>query len=177
MKNKRQLGVSSIEFSIGIIAFSALILFIFKIVYLVHLSSINDYAISQAIRASKKQSFSASSGLGTSEQIFIRTFRNSITQSAGKFPLTINPMEFHIKAIYLKDLSNLTNISSDLDGFCPDNTTNNTVICGYQHNSPLALYQISYKIPPILPILFDSSGTFYREAIVIQEYERDQFND
>nr|PMI52578.1 hypothetical protein BCU42_23595 [Vibrio splendidus]PMI77452.1 hypothetical protein BCU38_24115 [Vibrio splendidus] len=159
----RQRGVASIEFSLSFMAFFLMCAFLVELSFMSYTIAVSDYALSQAARESKVTFSTAKTGNGRYSHAFNRLLKKN--QSVwGAF---IDPSKFNFKIAFLRDLSQLRSF----DGSCF--STKN--ICGSAQNSPIAIYQITYDYQPLFSYFVPRSMSFTREAIVIQEFQREKF--
>lgn len=159
----RQRGVSSLEFSLSFMAFFLMCAFLVELSFMSYTIAVSDYALSQAARDTKVTFSTIKIGNGR----YRHAFNRSLKKYQSVFGSSIDPSMYSFKVAFLRDLSQL----KKFDGSCF--STNN--ICGSAQNSPIAIFQITYDYQPLFSYFVPRSISFTREAIVIQEFQREKF--
>lgn len=152
---KEQQGVASIEFSLTVIAFIFMVLFVAEIARLAYVSSVIDLAVSEAAKSAKNAPSSVDGG-------YRNRFEKGLTEQGGVL------WGFLTRA----DAVNVTIAYS--------RSVNSMIATGGSGNfykRPLARYKLAYRYQPMF---FPFPGQWadsllIREVIFVQEYERSQF--
>lgn len=171
INKKRQAGVVSIEFSVGFMAFWLMCMAWAEMSYMSYASAMGDLAISRASREVKVVEGSSPN--------YLAQFRHVIGQSTSLWGNVIDPNEFSVSVHYLRDLAALKGVKESCE---PDPSSDsdfqrkNKTCGGTATNKALAIYRLSYNYEPMFSYFITTNSLFVREVIVIQEYQRDQFN-
>ncbi|WP_117235025.1 TadE family protein [Vibrio maerlii] len=156
----KQKGVASIEFAIGFFAFWLMLIAWVEVSYMSYITSISDYAISEAARQAKKDTQSY-------QQVFHQVLSNSDSLWAG----LVDKNNFSASIKYVSDIAELSQVTEP----CLPKGGEALTTCGTEANSAIAIYYINYDYEGLFSYFFDGSTLFSREVIMVQEYERDQF--
>lgn len=154
-----QRGVASIEFVLGFMAFWLMCSVWVEMSYMSYVSSIGDLAISKASREAKKIT---DTNYAT---YFVEVIENDSLASR-----LVDAKNFTMSVQYLETFDDLT----DVDSACAEDD-DGVSECDDAVGKAIALYRISYNYDPIFSYFLDRTTLFSREMIVIQEYQRDQF--
>ena len=157
---KRQKGVVTIEFALGFFAFWLMIAAWAELSFMSYVSAVNDLAISEASRTAKKDN-----------QDYIDSFYEQLEASDSVWSGLVDKSKFRASVRYLGDMNELQQV----DDICLPGDGIQTVECGVPDNAAIAIYYISYDFDSIFSYFIDEATIFGREVIVVQEYERDQF--
>lgn len=161
-KSKKIQGVATIEFAIGFIFFWYMCAAWAEMGYMSYVSAMGDVAISRATQVAKK----------SEDTGFMAAFRSSLVDTDSIWASAINVDSFTVKITYLDSYKNLTEYT-DEDCSIPEDTT--AVECNSAEDHAIAVYHIDYDYQPLFNYFSSDSQLFSREAIVIQEYQRVQF--
>jgi tight adherence protein E len=153
-----QKGVASIEFALGFFAFWLLIAAWAEMSYISYVTAIGDLAIAEASRSAKK-----------GEEKYQEAFENVLTDSSNFWSKFVDTKDFVATVRYVEDLAALQSVP----GVC---TSPSGVCDSPETDKALAIYYISYNYDSIFGYFVQSSSVFAREIIVVQEYERSQFD-
>lgn len=151
-------GVASIEFSLTVILFIALVLFVAEIARMAYISSIIDLAVSEAAKESKNASASDNGGYDS-------RFQARITQQGGAiWGFLTRPDAVTMDITYADSITDMINTGGST---------------GNSRYKPLARYHLEYKYTPMFfPFPgFWVNNLLNREVIFVQEYERSKFMD
>lgn len=160
-----QKGTATIEFAMGFIFFWLMCAFWVEIAFLSYVSGLGDMAIAQASLHSKRLA-------STTE--FLGDFEKMLAQEDSVWASVIDPSQFRFSVRYLKSYDELSAVTEKC---APDEESDDISIeCGDAIDSSIAIYRVDYKAPHIFSYFFDTESMFTREAIVIQEYQRDEFS-
>ncbi len=129
--------------------------------YMSYISAINDFVITEAAREVK-----------TEQAGYLVAFRQEIEDHSGLWGSIIDPANFRLSINYVQSIADLEGLVNPCE--VPDGQ--NVAECGNEDNSAIAVYNISYDFSPIFTFFMDTETILSREVIVIQEYERDQFD-
>lgn len=132
--------------------------------FMSYVSAIGDLAISQAALHSKRIS---------STTDFLTDFKSTLEKSDSLWRYVVDSSDFTYSIRYIEDYDELVKVTESCE---PDTSKKeNSTTCGSADNAAIAIYHIGYNAPAIFSYFLDSDTLFSREAIVIQEYQRDQF--
>ncbi|MUH96071.1 pilus assembly protein [Aliivibrio fischeri] len=159
MRNKQN-GSASIEFVMGFMAFWFMCMAWVEMSYMSYISAINDLAISEVSRSAKK-----------GEERYLDIVDEVLYRDNSIWNTVISADNFRVSIQYLPTIEAL---ESEKKG-CPIPEGQRTRECGDEGNNALAIYRIDYDFHPIFSYVFSRSANFSREMIVVQEYERSQF--
>lgn len=159
-----QKGVVTIEFALGFFAFWLLIAAWTEMSYIAYVTSIGDLAVSEASRLAKKDT-----------ENYITVFKDELNNSDAFWSKFVNSENFTVSVRYVKDLDELKAVTE----VCipdPDDSSQTITCGGGEEDKAIAIYYVSYHYDSIFGYFDDEGGSvFAREIIVVQEYERDQF--
>ncbi len=164
-RRKQQTGVASIEFAIGFFAFWLMCMAWVEMSYLSYVSAIGDLAISQAALHGKR--------LDDSTQ-FLADFKSVLTKSNSLWKYVADADDFTYSIRYVSSYDDLSNVTATCEP--SDDSDSNSTECGNASGAAIAIYHISYNAPTIFNYFLDDDTLFSREAIVIQEYQRSDFD-
>lgn len=156
----KQRGVASIEFAIGFFAFWLMCMAWVEMSYMSYISAINDLAISEISRAAKKDS-----------KDYMEVVQTVLHREGSIWHQVINGDNFQFTIQYIKDVDELKNTTDQ----CQIAIGEKSKQCGDEQNASIAIYRLDYLFTPIFSYFFTSNGLMSREMIVVQEYERSQF--
>jgi tight adherence protein E len=152
-----QAGVATIEFSLTIILFLFMVLFVAEISRMAYISSVIDLAISEAAKDAKNAPAGAAG--------YNARFNARLNQRGGSlWGFLTNKGAVLVDITYSDSLAQMI-------------ATGGTA--GNARNKPLARYHVNYKYQPMF-VPFPNSlaySLFDREVIFVQEYERSKFMD
>ncbi|AYM91957.1 pilus assembly protein [Serratia sp. 3ACOL1] len=154
-KNNR--GVASIEFSLTVILFIFMVMFVAEIARMAYISSVLDLAISEGAKDAKNYSSASGNDYQT-------RFRQRMTEQGGTlWGFLAEKDMLAINVSYASSIAEMIYSGGGVSG----------------RNKPLARYFVRYRYQPIffpVPDVWKES-TFIREVIFVQEYERSEFMD
>ncbi len=156
----RQRGVASIEFAVGFFAFWLMCMAWVEISYMSYVSAINDLAISEISRTAKKGS-----------DRYMDTVQDVLHREGSIWNNVIDGDNFQVTIHYVKDIDELKNVTDQ----CQITDYQMSKQCGDEEHASLAIYRINYAFTPIFSYFLGLQGLMSREMIVVQEYERSQF--
>ncbi|MGY3570028.1 TadE/TadG family type IV pilus assembly protein [Vibrio paucivorans] len=157
---RKQKGLATIEFVMGFMAFWLMCMAWVEMSYLSYVSAIGDLSVSEAARQAKK-----------SEQNYQQVFHNTIHDSDSLWTSLVSESNFRLSVQFLKDIEAL----KAYEEACEGDEDQPVVACGEPFQSAIAIYRVQYDFSPIFTYFLDTSSLLTREVIVIQEYERDEF--
>ncbi len=157
---QKQRGVVAIEFAIGFFSFWLMCVAWIEMSYMSYISAISDLAIAEAARSAKVE-----------QTDYLTTFNQVIRSSTSLWGGFVDERNFSYSVQYLSSIDDLVDYTAN----CIPQEGNSSVECGSVNNSAIAIYRISYDFHSIFSFFMDQTTVFSREAIVIQEYERDKF--
>lgn len=167
MKSRKRkiAGVVSIEFALGFMAFWTMLMGWVEANYISYISSLSDYAIAEASRTAKKEGSD-----------YLDVFKRVLKEDDGDVFWTklVDKDKFKIRVSYVDDLSTLEMTVAE----CQAPTAASAVVeaeCGNETQQAMAIYYITYDYDGIFTFLTDGNTVFAREVIVVQEYQRSQF--
>lgn len=152
---KAQQGVATIEFSLTIIVFIFMVLFVAETARLAYVSSVIDLAVSEAAKEAKNAPSSLNGG-------YRSRFEKRLTEQGGAlwgFLTRADAVDVTIAFAQSIDSMTATGGSSNFT------------------KQPLARYKLAYRYHPMFfpfPGLW-ASNLLTREVIFVQEYERSRF--
>lgn len=156
LKNKD--GVASIEFSLTVILFLFMIMFVAEIARMAYISSVLDLAISEGAKDAKNHA----SLTGNDYQ---QRFTQRLTEDGGTLWAFVAKKDMlNIQVTFASSISEMyTSGGGESNG----------------RNKPLARYFVNYHYQPMFFPVPDAwkGSTFSREVIFVQEYERSEFMD
>ena len=159
MTKSKQGGVVTIEFALGFFAFWLMIAAWAEMSYISYISSIGDLAIAQASRQAKKDTSN-----------YDTVFQNVINEDDQIWSNLVDISQFDMTVEFVDSLTDLETIVTACE---PDEDANS---CGApETGSAIAIYRISYDYDSVFGYFLDETTVFSREVIVVQEYQRDQF--
>jgi len=158
---KTQKGVVTIEFALGFFAFWLMLAAWAELSFMSYVSAVNDLAISEASRSAKKDT-----------QDYIDSFYAQLEDSDSVWSGLVDKSKFRASVRYVSDMDALQLVNAT----CLPTEGQQTGECGVADNAAIAIYYISYDFNSIFGYFIDEETIFGREVIVVQEYERDQFN-
>ncbi len=157
---KRNNGVVTIEFALGFGFFWMMVVAWVEISMMSYISAISDLAISDASRQAKKETDS-----------YISAFYQVLNESDSIWKNLVDEENFSASVRYINTLDDLVAVA-DVCAVAEGSQTNT---CGTESNAAIAIYSISYNYHTVFTLFLDTESIFSREVIVVQEYERDQF--
>ncbi|NLS13074.1 pilus assembly protein [Vibrio sp. SM6] len=160
-KRSRQSGVISIEFALGFFLFWLMVMAWAELSYMSYVSAVNDVAIAEASRSAKK---------GT--QAYMDAFERQLKKDDSFWGGFMDKNQFRASVRYVQDINALTQVQT----ICLPPQGEQMAECGVAQNSAIAIYYVGYQFDSIFDYFIDTKEVFGREVIVVQEYERDQFN-
>lgn len=163
VRTKKQRGIVSVEFAIGFFSFWLMVGVWVEASYISYVSALGDYAVSEASRAAKKDT-----------ETYVDTFKATLSRSDSAWSHIVSADNFRASVTYVKDLDSLYNLTATNNCVPPEGSQ--TATCGDAENlSALAVYYVDYQVDSYFSYLFNSNSLFAREVIVVQEYERENF--
>ncbi|MGX9418277.1 pilus assembly protein [Vibrio sp. WJH972] len=163
LRHKKQSGVSTIEFAIGFIFFWYMCAAWLEMSFLSYISSVGDLAISRASQVAKKNEGDSSD--------FLSLFNGVLQQEGSLWGYVADSNNFRVSIRYLETFDAL----ATYDGICEPISGATTVECGTPEGAAIALYRFDYSYSPIFSTFLADENLFSREMIVIQEYQRSEF--
>jgi len=160
MKRSFVRGSVTIEFAMGFMLFWLMVVAWVEISMMSYVSAVSDLAIAEASRAAKKET-----------EAYVTAFYQVLNNSNSIWKDVVNKDGFTASVQYVGSIDDLTNIAD----VCVPDAGQQTVTCGVESGSSIAIYHISYDFKTIFTFFLDTDSVFSREVIVVQEYERDQF--
>ncbi|QIL85347.1 pilus assembly protein [Vibrio sp. HDW18] len=158
--SKKQSGVATIEFVGGFFAFWLMCMAWVEMSFLSYVSSLGDLAIASAARETKKVD-------GTYYQA---QFKTILEQQDSLWSYIVSADKFQYSIQYVKKLDDLHNYDQKCLGEDGDQLN-----CNDPKDMAIAVYSITYDYQPIFNFFLNDKTVFAREAIVIQEYQREKF--
>ncbi|MFM2589809.1 TadE/TadG family type IV pilus assembly protein [Vibrio sp. TBV020] len=156
----KQRGVATIEFAIGFFAFWLMCMAWVEMSYISYISAINDLAISEIARTAKKDSSD-----------YMQTVQEVLHEEDSIWNQVVDGNDFQVTIQYVDSLKNLVNV----ENLCGEAEILESTECGKEQNAALAIYRINYRFNPIFSYFVTTHNLMSREMIVVQEYERSQF--
>ena len=151
-------GAASIEFSLTVILFIFLVLFVAEIARLSYISAVIDLAVSEAAKESKNASAVDDGG-------YDNRFQKRITEQGGAiWGFLTRPDAVTMNITYADSINDMINTGGS---------------AGNSRYKPLARYYLEYKYSPMFfpfPEIW-VDNLLNREVIFVQEYERSKFMD
>ena len=163
---KNQKGSMVVETAMGMVGFLMMIFYWVEVSYMGFVSSLVDYAVAEASREART---------GPSDDYLVE-FKKILDDTDSIWAQFMKAENFNPpKTYYYKSVNALT--AENCDGSDSDcipelNSTEKPL------NSPIAVYQVSYRYQPLSASLFldpDTALNISREVITVQEYEREKF--
>lgn len=167
----KQKGVVAIEFALGFMAFWLMCMAWVEMSYISYVSAICDVTIAQAASAAKKTDLEADTE--TNKKEYLALFQNALTNKGSLWGKIIDTSKFHTSVRYINSVENLAKTKEP----CVPNEETGQKECGTANNSAIAIYSITYDFNPTLTFFLDKQTVFTREVIVVQEYERSEFEN
>ena len=162
-KTDAESGVAAIEFVLGFTAFWTMCIFLIEIGYISYISSVGDLLISQAARQSK---------LYSEDTNYLDQYKKVIEGDDSIWQFLVNKDNFRYSIRYVKDYDELSTI---IDACESEDESVSGVECGTAEDAPIAIYRISYSYDQIFGYFGNTTDIFSREMLVIQEYQRSEF--
>ncbi|USD64733.1 TadE family protein [Vibrio sp. SCSIO 43136] len=159
MYRSKHRGVVTVEFALGFMLFWTMLIAWVEVSYMSYVTAISDLAISEASRSAK-----------TETDTYITAFYQVLNDSNSIWKSLVDESNFTATVQFIGSIDDLTNFA----GVCAPADGQQTASCGTETNSTIAIYSISYEYTSLFSQFIDSS-VFSREVLVVQEYERDQF--
>lgn len=157
---KRHNGVVTVEFALGFGLFWMMVVAWMEMSMMSYVSAISDLAISDASRQAKKETSS-----------YISAFYQVLNESDSIWKNLVDEENFSASVRYVNSLDDLVAVANT----CAVAEGSQTNTCGTESNSAIAIYSISYDYKSVFTYFLETESVFSREVIVVQEYERDQF--
>ncbi|WP_332397969.1 TadE family protein [Vibrio metschnikovii] len=153
-------GVATIEFVGGFFAFWLMCMAWVEMSFMSYVSSLGDLAIAKAARETKKMDGSN----------YITEFERVLREENSLWHYIVDANKFKANVQFVKSLDEL----HDYETLClgKDRDTFN---CNEPKDMAIAIYDITYDYQPIFNFFLSGETVFSREAIVIQEYQRENF--
>ncbi|WP_217510388.1 TadE/TadG family type IV pilus assembly protein [Vibrio metschnikovii] len=163
---RRKKGVATIEFVGGFFAFWLMCMAWVEMSFMSYVSSLGDLAIANAAREVKR-----------SDSIdYEKQFAEILKQENSLWRHLINTGNFKYSVHFVEKLKDLANYEKDcLLVEVDDETPPDKLPCSNPENRAIAVYRITYDYQPMFNFFLSSETVFSREAIVIQEYQRENF--
>lgn len=155
-----QKGVATIEFVGGFFAFWLMCMAWVEMSFMSYVSSLGDLAIAKAAREAKK-----TDGIN-----YVAEFNKLLSEENSLWRYVVDANKFQAKVQFVKHLDDLHSYETRCLG-----ETGDAFNCNDPKDMAIAVYHISYDYQPILNFFLSSETLFAREAIVIQEYQRETF--
>ncbi|EKO3893393.1 pilus assembly protein [Vibrio sp. V31_P5A7T61] len=163
MTTKRIKGVATIEFVGGFFAFWLMCMAWVEMSFMSYVSSLGDLAIANAAREVKR-----------SDSDYEKQFAEILNQDNSLWRHLINTGNFKYSVHFVKNLEELTRYEDEcLRVEVDEETTPGKLLCDQPTNHAIAVYRITYDYQPMFNFFLSSDTLFSREAIVIQEYQRE----
>jgi len=159
-KRSKQRGIASIEFALGFLLFWLMCTVWVEMSYMSFISAINDVAIAEASRSAK-----------ISDGDYKQVFENALKKEGSIWQHIASSDKFRVTVQYLNDIGQLATMGAG----CEVPEGESSAECGQAHESAIAIYHSDYDYQPIFNILLNERSVFSREVIVVQEYERSEF--
>ncbi|HCG7256518.1 TPA: pilus assembly protein [Vibrio parahaemolyticus] len=156
----KQSGVATIEFVGGFFAFWLMCMAWVEMSFLSYVSSLGDLAIATAARETKK----------IDGDDYQAQFKTILQQQNSLWRYVVDANNFKTSIQYVKKLDDLHNYEKICLGENGDELN-----CNDAKNMAIAVYSISYDYTPIFNFFLNDKTVFAREAMVIQEYQREKF--
>lgn len=162
MKRNKNLikGVVSIEFALGFMVLWIICMGWVEMSYMSYISAICDVLLSESVREAKVNS-----------EGYRVAFRTALANSSSLWGSLVDPNKFKLSIQYIDSVNELHQLVEPC--LVPDGDS--VFECGQESMRAIAVYRIEYDFQSVSTYLMDASSVFSREAIVIQEYERDAF--
>ncbi|MDN2483724.1 TadE/TadG family type IV pilus assembly protein [Vibrio agarivorans] len=175
-------GAGTIEFVLGFMLFWWMCMAWAEASFMSYVSALGDLAVSEAARATKVKSYDSCSEADrdpdtgaciTPQSFYDDIFEQVLREESSLWSSLVTSDRFQWKVHYLESVDALSNYEPnscgwiEIDGVCD--------VLKQPSGKAIAVYRINYEYTPMFNYFMDSRKLFIREAIVIQEYERDQF--
>jgi tight adherence protein E len=161
-KLRKQKGASTIEFALGFIFFWYMCAAWVEMSLMSYISSIGDLAISKAAQVAKKNEGDVSD--------FITLFRDTLEEDGSIWSYAVSSENFEMSISYLESFDDLADFEA-----CDVAEDSDFSECGDATDAAIAVYRFDYSYSPIFSIFLSDESLFSREMIVIQEYQRSEF--
>ncbi|EEX34231.1 MULTISPECIES: TadE family protein [Vibrio] len=153
-------GVASVEFALGFMLFWAICMGWVEMSYMSFVSAVCDVVLSESVRESKVQA-----------EDYRQVFTQALSEASSVWGSLVDPSQFKLSIQYLDSVGELEQLEKPC--LVPDGEV--VFECGNETMQAIAVYRIDYDFYSFSSYFLDTSNIFSREAIVIQEYERDAF--
>lgn len=179
MSQQKIKGVVTVEFGMGFMLFWWICMAWVEMSYMSYVSAISDMAVSEASRIARLEDEQPTECTKNEqdETVCVRSYKERFSQALRNndslWAKLVDPQKFTFSINYIDDLQSLKDLPNDYCALTGSETENE---CGTAEDSSIAIYRVNYRYSPIFNYFFSSEQYFSREVIVIQEYERDQFN-
>lgn len=164
--SRKQKGVVAIEFAIGFFAFWLMVAAWVEISYMAYVGSMGDLAVAHASRVAKKEAYA-----DEDTETYLKSFSSVIKESGSIWQHVIDTSKISVSVQYLDTLNDLLDVKE-----CVIPSDESSAECGTSANKSLAIYTIDYRYNSIFSYFSKFDGVMSREVIVVQEYERDEFD-
>lgn len=160
VSQRRIRGIASVEFALGFMLFWVICMGWVEMSYMSFVSAVCDVVLSEAVRESKVRA-----------EDYRQVFSLALAETAGVWGNLVDPDQFRLSIQYLDSVGELELLQE------PCQVPEGEVVfeCGDETMRAIAVYRIDYDFDLFSSYFLDTSNIFSREAIVIQEYERDAF--
>ncbi|MGR5166211.1 TadE/TadG family type IV pilus assembly protein [Vibrio astriarenae] len=159
-------GIGTIEFVMGFMLFWWMCMAWVEASFMSYVSALGDLAVSEAARATKVRE----------DEDYTAVFNSVINNSDSLWAGIVSSNNFKMDVDFVATVSELHGYDATTCGWMVPADSDDPC---YNIKSPddkaIAIYRVNYEYTPMFNYFLDSKKLFLREAIVIQEYERDQF--
>lgn len=156
----RNRGVVSVEFALGFMLFWAICMGWVEMSYMSFVSAVCDVVLSESVRESKVHT-----------EDYRQVFTHALAEVSSVWGSLVDPDQFRLSIQYLESVEELALLTESCQ--VPDGEV--VFECGSETMRAIAVYRIDYDFSSFSTYFLDSNNIFSREAIVIQEYEREAF--
>lgn len=161
--NKRSRGSITVEFSLGFLTFWLMIMCWVEMSYLSYVNAISDLAIAEISRSSKR----LSDDYG--QHVIAR-----ITEDNVIWRNLVDKDNFRLSMRHYADIQTL--FDDDFREECSPTEGEQIASCGQVKGGVITIYSLSYQMNTIFSYFVTDGMSIRREVMVVQEYERDQFD-
>ncbi|MCB5362014.1 pilus assembly protein TadE [Vibrio splendidus] len=153
-------GVVSIEFALGFFVLWVICMSWVEMSYMSYVSAICDVVLSESVREAK-----------VNTEAYRTAFQTALANSGSLWGSLVDPNKFKLSIQYIDSVNELQRLVKP----CRVPDGDSVFECGQETLRAIAVYRIEYDFQSVSTYLMDANSIFSREAIVIQEYERDAF--
>ncbi len=157
-----QKGSVSVELAMGFFGFWLMMMAWVEMSYLSYVNAITDLAIAEIGHSSKRENTD-----------YHEAVLSRMTSENALWRFLVDEDKFTLSIRYYTNIGDFL----DFDGKeCIKDEGTEINLCGEPEDRAIAVYGLSYEFKSIFSYFITKGLDIHREVMVVQEYERDQFN-